>query len=163
MKSRIDYFLLAKNFPKSMKKTEVNPLIAPDHNAIYISLFWSCEFPRGHGLWKFNNTFLRDEEYVELVRETYSNTLNYYRHLTNKSLLWELIKMEIRNATISYAKYKTKASRDQVEVIRHQLEQLDHTICNNFLSPDINQLLLCYDNLKSELQSLYENKGKRDV
>jgi len=69
--------------------------------------------------------------------------------------------MEIRNATISYTQYKTKASRDREEEIRHQLEQLDNSICNNFLSPDINQLLLHYDNLKSELQSLYENKGKQ--
>ena len=162
MKSRIDYFLLAKNLTKSVKKTEIYPSIAPDHNAIYISLFWSCETPRGPGLWKFNNTLLKDEEYVEWVRQTYSNTLNYYRQVTNKSLLWELIKMEIRNATISYTKYKTKASRDrEEEIVRHQLEQLDNTICNNFLSPDINQLLLHYDNLKSELQSLYENKGKQ--
>jgi len=161
MKYRIDYFLLAKNLTKSVKKTEIYPSIAPDHNAIYISLFWSCETPRGPGLWKFNNTLLKDEEYVEWVRKTYSNTLNYYRQVTNKSLLWELIKMEIRNATISYTKYKTKASRDREEEIRHQLEQLDNTICNNFLSPDINQLLLHYDNLKSELQSLYENKGKQ--
>ena len=69
--------------------------------------------------------------------------------------------MEIRNATISYTKYKSKVSRDRAEEIRHQLEQLDDTICNNFLSPDINQLLLYYDNLKSDLQSLYENIGKQ--
>ena len=69
--------------------------------------------------------------------------------------------MEIRNATISYTKYKAKVSRDRAEEIRHQLEQLDDTICNNSLSPDINRILLYYDNLKSELQSLYENKGKQ--
>ena len=115
----------------------------------------------GPGLWKFNNTLLKDEEYVECVRKTYLNTVNYYRQVTNKRLLWELIKMEIRNATISYTKYKAKISRDRVEEIRRQLEQLDDIICNNFFSPDINQLLLNYDNLKSELQSLYENKGKQ--
>ena len=161
MKSRIDYFLLAKNLTKSVKKTEIYPSIAPDHNAIYISLSGSPESPRGPGLWKFNNTLLKDEEYVECVRETYSNTVKYYRQVTNKRLLWELIKMEIRNATISYTKYKAKVSRDRTEEIRRQLEQLDDTICNNFFSPDINQLLLNYVNLKSELQSLYESKGKQ--
>ena len=69
--------------------------------------------------------------------------------------------MEIRNATISYAKHKAKVSRDRAEDIKRQLEQLDDTICNNFFSPDTNQILLHYDNLKSELQSLYENKGKQ--
>ena len=163
MKSRIDYFLLAKNLTKNVKKTDVFPSIAPDHNAIYISMSLSCESPRGPGLWKFNNTLLNDEEYVERVRETYLNTVKYYRQVTSKGLLWELIKMEIRNATISYTKYKAKVSRDRAEEIRHLLEQLDNTICNKFFSPDINQLLLQYDNLKSELQSLYENKGKQGM
>ena len=57
MKSRIDYFLLAKNLTKRVKKTEIYPSIAPDHNANNISLFGSCESPRGPGLWKFNNLF----------------------------------------------------------------------------------------------------------
>ena len=161
MKSRIDFFLLAKNLTKSVKKTEIYPSIAPDHNAIYISLSGSCESPRGPGLWKFNNTLLKDEEYVERVRETYSNTVKYYREVANKGLLWELIKMEIRSVTISYTKYKAKVSRDQAEEIRHQLEQVGNTICNNFFSSDINKLLLHCDNLKTQLQSLYENKGKQ--
>ena len=63
--------------------------------------------------------------------------------------------------TISFTKYKAKVSRDRSEEIRQQLEQLDDTICNNFFSPDINQILLHYDNLKSELQFLYENKGRQ--
>ena len=29
-----------------------------------------------------------------------------------------------------------------------------------FFAPDIDQVLQCYDSLKSELQSLYEDKGK---
>ena len=61
----------------------------------------------------------------------------------------------------SYTEYKAKVSRDRAEEIRQRLEQLDDTICNDFFSPDINQLLPHYDNLKSELQSLYENKGKQ--
>jgi len=89
MKSRIDFFLLAKNLTKSVRKTEIYPSIAPDHNAIYISLSGSCESIRGPGLLKFNNTLLKDEEYVEQVRETYSNTVKYYRGVANKDLLWE--------------------------------------------------------------------------
>jgi len=69
MKSRIDYFLLAKNLTKSVKITEIYPSIAPDLNSIYISLFWSCETPRGPGLWKFNNTLLKDEDgLVKLIQ-----------------------------------------------------------------------------------------------
>jgi len=95
-----------------VKKTEIYPSIALDHNTIYISLSGSCESPRGPGLWKFNNTLLKDEEYDERVRETFSNTVKYYCEVANKGLLWELFKMEIRNATSSYTKYKAKVPRD---------------------------------------------------
>ena len=56
VKSKIDYFLLSKNLTKSVKKTEIYSSIAPDHNVIHVSLYGSCESPRGPGLWKFNNT-----------------------------------------------------------------------------------------------------------
>ena len=157
MKSRIDFFLLAKNLTKSVKKTEIYPSIAPDHNAIYVSLSWVNEAPRGPGFWKFNNTLLKDEKYAVIVRETYTNTLSYYHQVSDKRLLWELIKMEIRNATISYTKHKAKISRDRAKDIRQQLEQLDNIICNDFFASDINQVLQSYDRLKFELQSLYED------
>ena len=51
MKSRIDFFLMATNLAKSVKKTEIYPSIAPDHNAIYISLSWVNETPRRPGFY----------------------------------------------------------------------------------------------------------------
>ena len=109
---------------------------------------------------KFNNTLLKDENYAAIARETYTNTLRYYEQVSDKRLLWELIKMEIRNTTISYTKHKAKVSRDRAKDIRQQLEQLDEIICKDFFASDVNQVLQCYDSLKSELQSRYEDKGK---
>ena len=59
--------------------------------------------------------------------------------------------MEIRNTAISYTKHKAKMSRDRAKDIR-QLEQLDEIICKDFFASDINQVLQCYESLKSELQ-----------
>ena len=38
LKSRIDFFLIAKNLSGDVKNSEAYHAIAPDHNAIYISL-----------------------------------------------------------------------------------------------------------------------------
>ena len=92
---------MTKNLTKSVKKTEIYPSIAPDHNAIYISLSCVNKTPRGPEFWKFNNTLLKDDKYAVIVREIYTNTLQYYHQVADKRLLWELIKMEIRNTTIS--------------------------------------------------------------
>ena len=51
VKSRIDFFLVAKHLTQFVKKSEIYPSIAPDHKAIYMSLSLSSETPRGRGLW----------------------------------------------------------------------------------------------------------------
>ena len=161
VKSRIDFFLVAKNLTLSVKSTRIYPAIAPDHDAISISLSLPNLCPRGPGFWKFNNTLLNDEQYVSRVRDTYSQARNYYCHLTDKRLFWEMIKMEISSATISYSKSKCKRIRDREKDILFKLDLLDNAICNNFSSPDIDETLQEYENVKSELKLIYEEKGKQ--
>ena len=45
VKSRIDFFLIAKNLSGDVKKSEIYHTIAPDHDAIYISLSWPNKLP----------------------------------------------------------------------------------------------------------------------
>ena len=78
LKSRIDFFLVAKNLTQYVKKSEIYPSIAPDHRAIYISFSWTNGKSRGPGLWKFNNILLKDEHYVTKIRETYSRTVTRF-------------------------------------------------------------------------------------
>ena len=96
-----------------------------------------------------------------MIRSTYAETRSYYSNLEDKRLFWEMIKMEIRSATISYAKYKVKASYLREKEIERQLDHLDSIICNNFFSADIDRVLLKYENLKTELRSIYEDRGKQ--
>ena len=161
VKYRIDFFLVAKNLTLSVKSTRIYPSIAPDHDAISISLSLPNLCPRDPGFWKFNNTLLNDEQYVSRVRDTYSQARNYYGHLTDKRLFWEMIKMDIRSATISYSKRKCKWIRDREKDILFKLDLLDRAICNNFSSHDIDETLQEYENLKSELKLIYEEKGKQ--
>ena len=161
VKSRIDFFLVAKHLEQYVKKCEIYSSVAPDHKAIYISLSWSNPTPRGPGLWKFNNSLLNDEEYVNKTRKTYVYTCVYYSDSVSKRLFWEMLKMEIRAATISFSKSKSKAKstyRREME-IRRQLDVLDDIICNNFYSSEIDLVLKEFDNLKTELQSIYDKKG----
>ena len=93
--------------------------------------------------------------------DMYSQARNFYSHLSDKRLFWEMIKMEIRSATISYSKSKCKRIRDREQDILFKRDLLDNTICNNFSSPDIDETLQEYENLKSELKLIYEEKGKQ--
>ena len=160
VKSRIDFFLIAKNLEKYVKTCAIVPAIAPDHKAVQISLSWPKETSRGPGFWKFNNTLLTDESYVNTVRSVYAQTCELRSQIEDKRLFWELLKMEIRAATITFAKRKAQMNHNKENEIKRQLDELDNLICNNFQHPDINNILEKYSKLKKDFELIYEQKGK---
>ena len=58
------FFLTSGKFSHDVAKVETRASIAPDHKAVFFSIYLNEEFKRGPGLWKFNNT-LQDECYSQ--------------------------------------------------------------------------------------------------
>ena len=52
-----------------------------------------------------------------------------------------------------------QTEQDREQDILFKLDLLDNTSCNNFSSPDIDETLQEYENLKSELKLIYEETG----
>ena len=69
----------------------------------------------------------------------------------------------MRATTILFSKNKAKLTNTKESQIKARLEELDRLICNNFNSPDIDNVLKEYENLKIELQSIYDQKGKASI
>ncbi len=69
--------------------------------------------------------------------------------------------MEIRSATISFFKRKAKCISNREQELRLRIDQLDVIICDNFSSPNTDEVLGEYERLKIELKSIYEEKGKQ--
>ena len=69
-------------------------------------------YPRGRGFWKLNNSFLKDEEYLNQIREIIAQTKDEYAQddTVTPGLLWEMIKMKTREASINYGEIKKKKS-----------------------------------------------------
>ena len=107
VKSRIDYFLMAKHLTQYAHNVETKTAITPDHKAIKLSLKLS-QVTRGPGLWKFNNSLLKDNNYLTLITDSYPIISEKYANIVDKRLRWEPIKMEIRSITISLAARKAK-------------------------------------------------------
>ena len=162
-KSRLDFFLITKGFSKYARKVGNCPSITPDHKMIYLNLSLPHNTKRGPGFWKFNNTLLNDEEYTFKIRELVPRLREKYANLEEKRLVWELIKMEIRENTISFAKRKPRALSLREEEISKRLEELDETICNSNNLLNIDYIFKEYDALKPEINSVYENKGKAAI
>ena len=53
-----------------------------------------------------------------------------YHEVTDKQLLLELIKMELRAITIKYSKEKRSKLRNEEKALQQELQELDRKICN---------------------------------
>ena len=157
--SRIDFYLISKSITNGAVKANTKVSNAPDHKAVVLDLRILSE-KRGPGLWKFNNSLVEDNEFVELIKNSYQAIREKYLDLKDDRSKWELSKMEIRSITISYTKYKGKQCRNRVTELQNRLEALEIIINNSHNEEQLNAEIREYDNLKTELQRIYEAKGK---
>ena len=159
VKSRLDYFLIAKHLTQHVHNVETKTAITPDHKAIKLTLKLS-QVTRGPGLWKFNNSLLKDKNYLILITESYPIISEKYANIVDKRLRWEMIKMEIRSITISFAARKAKEFRKQESDLQKRLDEIDKSISNSCDNQNIEDKLNEFDKLKNEFNRLYEIKGK---
>jgi hypothetical protein len=103
--------------------TDVIPSVLSDHSIIQLSVRNPKLQPRGPGYWKFNTTLLRDKQYIKHIKQCIvkSEALHQY---DDKAIEWELIKMDIRSATISYSKHKKQESIKHEAYLEAQLKTL---------------------------------------
>ena len=157
--SRIDFFLVSKPIVNWVTKICTKVSNAPDHKAVICDLK-NLNEKRGPGLWKFNNALLEDNEYVDLIEENYPKFCEKYSVLGDNRIKWELIKMEMRSLTISYSKYKSKHRNNRELELQNRLEALDRKINQNSNRENVRAEIEEYDNLKIELNQIYEAKEK---
>lgn len=164
--ARLDFFLISENFMSSTHNIEILPGYRSDHSIVVLSILLN-EFKKGKGLWKFNNSLLKDREYVETIQKCIQKVKEQYMvpvynldyietrncndlQLTiSDQLFFETLLIEIRGKTISYAAYKKK-QKDQRE------KQLEKEIKNLEESDTLNLPLL--EEKKTELQTLRKEK-----
>ena len=102
---RLDYFMISKDLRSSLKHAKIFPNIFSDHSTLSITLISEGKDAKhGPGLWKFNNSLLLlDIDYIELISRKIPEFASNYSEVADKGLLWEMIKMEIRAATIVFS------------------------------------------------------------
>ncbi len=84
------------------------PGIHSDHSLLKFSIINHTKDKTGRGFWKFNTSLLHDHEYVKNIKNIIKSSTNTHDHIEDKSLIWEIIKFEIRNYTIIYSSQKKK-------------------------------------------------------
>jgi len=142
--SRLDYWFISDHLANNVNKTDILPTINSDHSIIKLSVKLSTP-KRGPSYWKFNSSLLKDKEFVNKLKAVIETSSKKHFH-TNKNLMWELVKMEIRSATISYCKYKSKKERINKETLILELSDLHKKLAEDHLDTNIVQEMTRIEN-----------------
>ena len=108
---RLDYIFILNKLQEFSNDAYIIPAFKIDHSSVLVTISNYIFFQPGPGLWKFNNSLIKDERFRNMFKnfiiEDMIHELNTDTSWNNK-LKWELLKYEIRRFTISYCKQQTE-------------------------------------------------------
>ena len=150
---RLDYWLISDVCQEDIEKSDIIPSINSDHSAIFIHFNNIEKQKHGPSFWKFNSSLVEDEDFVTLINESMPIWLQEFESITDKRLLWDLIKYRIRQVSTKFAKEKARKKRQKITDVENNLKACEEN-CGRCPSPENIQQL---EVLKSEYESIYDN------
>ena len=139
---RLDFFLVSDSLTHYTSNEKISAGYRSDHSLISITLNFQQNY-KPKTFWKFNNSLLRSQEYVDKVKETILNVKkqyaatpynqddihnidNYTLQLTiNDQLFFEMVLLEIRSATISFATNKKREENKTKKELEEEIYKLE--------------------------------------
>ena len=113
------------------------------------------ESKRGSGVWKMNISILQDIAYIDNIRELISE-VKESNHFLSKQMLWEILKIEIKEYTIGYCIKKQSVKKNIIKEVEAQIQQKENELISSNYT---HQVQLEKDMLVSRLQNLVEDQN----
>ena len=176
-RSRLDYFLASSTLLPFIENTDILPGLNSDHSIISADIDFS-KFRRGKGFFKFNNSLIKDQEYIDLIHNTIRDTVMLYaediydtkylqsaspeqlRELVmtiNPQLFLETLLLEIRGKTMGYCAWKKKRKQEAQKIAFHRLEIAEMVSDMNPTNEDLKNQL---QQARSEVDHFMEEENE---
>ena len=159
---RLDFFLVSQSIlgmRLQYSHTDIIPGFKTDHSLITLSLSLHSN-PRGNGFWKLNTSLLADNNFIEIIKIAIQEKGNEYKDdkLVNPLLLWNMIKLKVRENSITYSASIKKAKVKKEEQLEKEITMLEKRLdnaCSN--DPPVSQNVTeRIKILKEELEKIIE-------
>ena len=128
--SRIDNFLVSDNFINGFIRCEIKPGIKLDHSIINLT-FKRDAGVRGLGFWKFNSMLIRNNDYVNKLKNKLDRWKEKYDYFNDKRMKWEILKYKIKKFTINYSKAEAKIKKEKINNLEQDVEFLETNLTDN--------------------------------
>ena len=149
---RLDYWLISDDFQDDVQNTGIISAIKTDHAAIVLQISSVEKQPTGPSYWKFNSSLLEVPEYINLIKDNVPSWLAEFGDVSDKGLLWDLIKYKIRQVTMRFSKTKARERRSRLWEIENKLKDCQEIF--DAFPTEKNAIQL--ETIKSEYNSLYD-------
>ena len=139
-----------------------NRFLNADFLKYFCGLFgvgWGWEFYSVANITKkFHSSLLHDTNYVEKIKPIITESAEKYKNMSDKGLVWELIKLEIRNFTIPYCIDKKLKEMSYENELNKTFEALFRIVNSNNQIDDTT--LNEFHAVKNNLDILAKNKAR---
>lgn len=170
----MDYLLASSGLLNTVLSTDISPGYRSDHSMISTS-FKLCCVSLGRGYWKFNNSLLKDEIYVKLIKKVIDDTIDDYgcllynrENISNihrqniiftisDQLFFLTLLINIRGKSISYSSSVKKEKQNRERFFLGEIQHLENKYAEDSNMRDR------IDTLKQELEAIREEKLKGNM
>ena len=153
---RLDFWLVSDFCQDEVDEISIKTAIRTDHSAIIISFNCLDEQIRGLSYWKFNSSLIEDENYTSAVENKIPEWLEEFKDVTDKRVLWDLIKYCVRKFTMKYSKEKAFIRKQELLQIEASLKQAEETVITDLSTLNLEKL----EKLKIKYNSYFEYIAK---
>ncbi|KAK3094416.1 hypothetical protein FSP39_001524 [Pinctada imbricata] len=165
--ARLDFFLISEELMSLVNSVKILPGYRTDHSYIELNLKIS-DFKKGSGFWRFNNSLLKDLEYVNLVKNCILECKQEYvpssiikeriPEIPNNdipfsiddNLFLEMLLMKIRSKTLPYCAKKKREKNLEKENLEKEIADLKKILNDNMDEA----IATRFSNLNKQLESI---------
>ena len=138
---RLYVFLISVSLASYTTNQTIELGYRSDHSTITLSLAF-IETPNAKTFWEFNNSLLRDKEYINIIKNTIGEVIRQYAatpynpesvdtipgeiycSTINPALFWEMLLLEIRQKSILTASALKKEHNSETREVEEEVETL---------------------------------------
>ena len=126
IRCRLDFLLISQSLINNVNTVDIVPGYKTDHSMVTMEITTNAN-PRGPGFWKLNTSFLSDIDYISKIKDTIQQTKNEYSNdpFVSPALLWEMIKLKVRESSLYYSKERKKKSALQEDEIERTIAAIE--------------------------------------
>ena len=99
-----------------LSNVDVLNAFSKDHSLVFCSFIKSLKYSKGCGFWKFNNSLISNNDFVDEMKLFIHNIKLFFEQnisFSNRSK-WEFLKYEIHKNCVSFSKVLAQKSRGQL-------------------------------------------------